>query len=368
MNWKRITPFDYRKVKQEVWTCDDPQYKKTFNVEVTTGKEIDILSLKVNLTEGFSDKVNKIRQSREAVYKHQEKLERVTECPVCSHVSEDARKDLNIYGAQYVICNNCSHYFVLYRPTEGQSKNFYAQSTEYQSTYTDKRSLETRVNQVAIPKAKYIIQQYERKYGRKPKSILDVGAGSGHFVYACRQLGIDCQGVEISAPGRIFAKENFGVDLLDVDFLKGAEQFECDVVTFCGLIEHVTSPVGMLKSAKQALGKEGMIIADVPRWNCFSTAVHEAFPTSVVRHLDPMDHIQCFSDSSLTTAFVLAGYDVVSVWYFGMDAFELVMQTAHALDDPKVVEILREKIPTFQAVLDSGRLSDFMIFVGIPTL
>ncbi|MDO8505532.1 MAG: methyltransferase domain-containing protein [bacterium] len=367
MQWSRITTFSPQKSQQEIWLCDDPQYQRRFNVDVTTGKDIDILSLKANLTEGFSEKVQRVKESREAVYRDPNNLERVKMCPVCSHSSEDAQKGLNIYGAQYVICSNCSHYFVLDRPTEGQAKNFYSQSVEYQSTYADKRSLETRVNQVAIPKAKYVIEQYERQYGRKPKSILDVGAGSGHFVYACRKLGVDCQGVEISEPGRVFAKENFGVELLDVDFLKGADQFNCDVVTFFGLIEHVTSPVGMLKAAKQALGSEGMVIADVPRWNCVSTAVHASFPQSVVRHLDPMDHIQCFSDSSLATAFVFAGYDVVAAWYFGMDAFELVMQVAHASGDPKIVEALKEKIPILQESFDSGRLSDFMVFAGIPT-
>ena len=53
------------------------------------------------------------------------------------------------------------------------------------------------------------------------------------------------------------------------------------------------------------------------------------FPKSIVRHLDPLDHIQCFSDSSLATSFILSNYEIFSGWYYGMDIYELFSQLAY---------------------------------------
>jgi len=366
MKWQRITPFESNKTQQETWICEDINYKKIYNVEVTHGKEIDILSLKINLIENFAKKVSSTKNSRISAYQSKDNLELVCLCPVCGYPSDSAKEILNIYGAIYYQCRKCFHYYLLYRPTEQYLNEFYKNNIEYQSTYADKRTLKTRVEQVVIPKVKYVIQQYERIYGKPPRSIIDVGAGSGHFVYACQKLGIPCEGIEVSESGRAFCKENFDIELFDGDFLKEAQRFNCDVVTFWGLIEHVSSPIEMLKSSILALNKEGMVIADVPRWDSFSTAVHCAFPDSVIRHLDPMDHIQCFSDSSLATAFSLSGYDIVAAWYFGMDAYELATQLSYILGENRILDVMREKIPIFQKRLDLAKLSDFMVFVGIP--
>lgn len=367
MKWQRVIPFETSKSQQETWICIEEGNQKQFGVEVTQGKEIDILSLKVNMIGNFAEKVANTKSSRMATYQTKENLERVQNCPVCGNTSDKVKEVLNIYGASYGQCQECCHYFVLYRPTEEYLREFYKSNTEYQSTYADKRTLETRVEQVVTPKAKYVIQQYERIYGKSPVSILDVGAGSGHFVYACQQLGISCEGIEISDSGRAFCKENFGIDLIDLDFLKAAEHFNCDIVTFWGVIEHVPHPVEMLRAAHAALNDGGMIVADVPRWDCLSTAIHRALPTSVVRHLDPMDHIQCFSDSSLATAFTLSDYEIIAAWYFGMDAYELVTQISHVLNENRVIESMGKHISTLQERLDQAKLSDFMVFVGIPS-
>ncbi|MFC1866760.1 class I SAM-dependent methyltransferase [Thermodesulfobacteriota bacterium] len=366
MKWQRITPFESNITQQEIWICENINYKKKYNVEVTHGKKIDIFSLKINLIENFAKKVSSTKNSRISLYKSKDNLEIVSSCPVCDYPSDSAKEILNIYGAVYYQCRECFHYYLLYRPTEKYLKEFYKNNVEYQSTYSDKRTLETRVEQVVIPKAEYVIQQYERIYGRPPRSIMDVGAGSGHFVYACQKLGVHCEGIEISESGRAFCKDNFNIELFDVDFLREAQRFNCDIVSFFGLIEHVSSPIDMLKSSISALNKEGMVIADVPRWDSFSTAVHCAFPDSVIRHLDPMDHIQCFSDSSLATAFNLSGYDIVAAWYFGMDAYELATQLSYISGDNNVLESLKEKIPLFQKTLDLAKLSDFTVFVGVP--
>jgi 2-polyprenyl-3-methyl-5-hydroxy-6-metoxy-1,4-benzoquinol methylase len=366
--WSRIIPFESGNKQEEVWIYKTSNAEKRYEVEVTLGKPIDILSLKIDMIENFGSVVARIRDSRILVFK-KNNLQRVDLCPICkASVKKNIKEILNVYGARYVKCKSCSHYFVEEIPTKKALEEFYSKDKEYQNTYTDKRTSETRVQQVVIPKAKWVIRQFERIYGRKPKSILDIGAGSGYFVHACRKLGITTNGIEPSETGRSFCRENFGFELLNKNFIKEWKAFtNYEIITFWGVIEHVSYPLKMLNAAsKILLGKEGLVITEVPRWDCLSSAVQSVFFNSIVRHLDPLGHINCFTDSSLATAFKESNFDIVAAWYFGMDAYELFTQISYLLNKNKVIKEMGEYIPEFQGRLDLARLSDEMVFVGKP--
>jgi len=367
-NWSRITPFETQCNQEETWLYKDGKIEKRFDVQVELGKPIDILSLKLSMLEDFRKNTAKIRDSRIAIYKKTD-MQYVENCPVCENNTQSSCEVLQVYGAKYFRCENCSHYFVIERPSKKALEEFYAKDNQYQNTYADSKTTETRIKEVAVPKVKWLLRQFERVYGRKPKSVLDVGAGSGHFVQACKVSGIEADGIELSDKGRLFCKENFGIELLDKDFAKGWESFtDYEVITFWGVIEHVSHPMEMLTSAAKALSKkDGLIVVEVPRWSCFSTTVQSAFSGSIVRHLEPLGHINCFSDSSLATAFLMSGFDITAAWYFGMDAYELITQTSNLLNDNSVLEKMGENIPAFQKTLDLARLSDEVVFSGKPS-
>lgn len=67
--WSRVVPFESQKKQEEVWVCKDAQTQKRYNVEVTFGKPVDILSLKLNMVEEFKANVARIRDSRVALFK-----------------------------------------------------------------------------------------------------------------------------------------------------------------------------------------------------------------------------------------------------------------------------------------------------------
>lgn len=361
--WTRTSKFTTKSNQQEIW-----QYKgKDYLVDVTFGKPVDILKLKANMVEDYQHKVDIISKSRKEIYGTE--LQEVKCCPICGH--EKQREALQIYGAQYVQCENCTHYFVKRIPTKETLDEFYKNDKEYQSTYADPKTTQTRIDHVAKPKAEWVISQYERLYGRKPRSIMDVGAGSGHFVRACRYMGMLAAGIEPSETGRQFAKDNLDVLLLEGDFLEDYGLYRgYDVVTFWGVLEHVTNPMEFLKSAKSVIKKKGLVVAEVPRWDCMSTTIQTIFPNSVVRHLDPLGHIQCFTDSSLATAFVENGYSPVAAWLFGMDAYEMFIQLFRSwswqsgLKRDDILYNFGELIPQIQQRLDLAKLSDEIVIAA----
>jgi 2-polyprenyl-3-methyl-5-hydroxy-6-metoxy-1,4-benzoquinol methylase len=365
--WLRTLPFEPSTHGSQIWVYrGDDGLEEQYSVTVTLGKPIDILLLKVRVVEHFAEHLEQVSRSRTELFANPDNLERLESCPIC--LSTDTPEILRVYGAEYRQCRGCSHCFVGKRPTKEALEAFYSTDGTYQSVYADRRTTETRVQQVALPKAEWAVAMFEEVHKRRPRSILDVGAGSGHFVHACNELGIDADGVELSESGRRFARDTFGIRMLDVDFVEDASSLPAyDIITFWGVIEHVPHPLKMLQAASGMLaGRDGLVVAEVPRWNCFSTAVQSLFPESIVRHLDPLGHIHCFTDSSLASSFRGAGLAIVGAWYFGMDAYELVMQLAHRLADDKAAGELGRAIPALQRALDSGMLSDQVVFAGRP--
>ena len=363
--WNRITPFKYTNPQTEIWLYQDKKKTLSYKVETTLGKPIDILALKSNMVSNYGLKVKQMQNSRKKLFK-KERLEHITHCPICKNKAKGLPAIFKVYGAEYIQCQNCTHCFVKNRLTDESLKKFYAQDTAYQSTYADPKTTETRLKQVALPKAEWVIKQFQKIYGRKPKGILDIGAGSGHFVKACKNLGLRAEGLELSRNGKDFCKQNFGFELLNQDFLNTKVPLKnYEIITFWGLIEHVPEPMQMLKKAASLLkGKKGLVISSVPNWYSFSTAVQKAFSASIIRHLEPLAHINCFTDSSLATAYLKNGLYPAAAWYFGMDAYELVTQTAYFLKNNSILDKMSPTLPIWQACFDQARLSDELVLAG----
>ncbi|MFH1800825.1 MAG: class I SAM-dependent methyltransferase [Candidatus Omnitrophota bacterium] len=353
----------FYKSKKEKWFSG----RRCCCVDIQMGKPLDFFSLKKDIIETFAQSLAKIRVSRKSLFRTASTVP-VGKCPVCGASARKSRFKLAVYGAQYHECGNCSHHFVVNRPTPSALKDFYVKSAQYAATYTNKKTIDLRLKQVAIPKAKWAIEQYRKMYGCYPRSILDVGAGAGHFVHACRQMGLSAEGIEVSQPSRNFCRKHFGFDLIDIDFIDASKKMpKVEMITFWGVIEHVSNPVAFLKEAFKMVSKpRGIVVAEVPRWNCISTLFQSVFVDSIVRHLDPLGHINCFTDQSLRRAFELGGFAPVSAWYFGMDAYELMMQFAYLLKDKSVLKLFLKHINALQSLIDGARLSDEMVFAGRP--
>lgn len=372
INWLRTCPMQTSPDTNhtEIWVSKrSPKDKgRSYKVNVRLGKPLDIISLHPEMVKDFGAQVLHSKTSRISLFRTGE-LERVDKCPVCGAPTKNSQLKLNVYGGLYHQCRSCSHCFVINRPTKAAFDKFYSRdNVGFAATYTDKKTTETRLQQVAVPKAEWMVEQFKLLYGRKPRSILDVGAGGGHFVYACKQLGMDAQGIELSEESREFCRKNFGIELKAADFAVDWKFFsDIDVVTLWCVLEHLPNPMDFLNAAYRLLsGRKSLVVVEVPRWDSVSTAVQTLFPDSIVRHLNPVGHIHCFTDNSLSTALEISGFAPVAAWYFGEDAFELMTQLSYRLGDNRLIEIFKKHISSLQSSIDQARMSDEIALAGNP--
>ena len=333
-----------------------------------TGKKVDIFELKAQTFTRFASAIEEIKASRTEMYAPGN-VEPVPECPICDAPTSDSRVLGEVYGATYCECVGCSHVYVRQRMTAEALKRFYKESQTYAATYTDKARAELRVAQVAKPKAEWAVRAFKRKYGREPRWIVDVGAGGGHFVKACRDLGLRADGVELSEWSQRFCREHFGFDLVSASFDVDYERFRgADLITYWGVLEHVPFPRRFVAATRGAIAREGMAVAAVPRWTSLSTTIQLLWSDTIVRHMDPGGHIHVFSDNSLLTLLTSETFAPTDAWFFGMDVYELVSQVLHRAGDGAgpLAERLRGLVGHLQPFVDAHLISDEIVVASVP--
>jgi 2-polyprenyl-3-methyl-5-hydroxy-6-metoxy-1,4-benzoquinol methylase len=110
---------------------------------------------------------------------------------------------------------------------------------------------------------------------RAPGRLLDVGPGTGIFLYIARsEFGWEPSGVDICPESAVKAKEEFDIDLEVGDFDTYAWPRESfDAVTMLDMLEHTTDPSASLARAFELLKPGGVLYVVVPNQRCLLTLI-----------------------------------------------------------------------------------------------
>ncbi|MHC4887177.1 MAG: hypothetical protein ACYTGH_19030, partial [Planctomycetota bacterium] len=84
------------------------------------------------------------------------------------------------------------------------------------------------------------------------------------------------------------------------------------------------------------------------------------------RHIDPASHVNLFSDGAIMSLLHNSGFQPVAAWYFGMDAYEWLVQTAMGSGHHDLLDQLSPRIPALQTWFDRARLCDDIIVAAVP--
>jgi SAM-dependent methyltransferase len=99
--------------------------------------------------------------------------------------------------------------------------------------------------------------------------LLDLGAGTGKFLNTAQAVGFEVTGVEPIAAACRTAKQKHGLDLINAtleDYLISDSQLY-DVILLLNVLEHVASPLEVLRLVYQHLNGGGLSVIVVPNTN-----------------------------------------------------------------------------------------------------
>lgn len=284
-------------------------------------------------------------------------------CYVCS--SKKSHKVSTFFGVNYMMCDKCNHVYLNRRLDDKSLTKYYTEDPDYfNNPYTRKNIIKLR-NQIFKPKIEFV------KRFSKGKKWLDVGAGDGTAVSAAKSLRFDVTGIEISETARTFAKKHRNLNLFNGtlgDFLE-QNKTKWDIISFFGVMEHIPNPVQALRQANKLLAKNGLVAIEVPNYESFST-YFQKLTRAPDRHLAIPAHIMLFTKKSAEYILHKNGFESVAIWYYGMDAIELLKYMKlvdKKFANSELLQALSTKINEIQNIFDSSKMSDGFLIIGKKT-
>jgi SAM-dependent methyltransferase len=147
------------------------------------------------------------------------------------------------------------------------------------------------------------IQKFTSKHlpdGRR--NLLDIGAGTGVFPYAMKNVGWCCTALDPDSQACEHLREKVGVAVIqgDLNSVTGQSIGTFDLITLNKVIEHVEDPVSMLESAGKLLSRDGILYIEVPDGSA-------AARLSQDREEFYVEHLHAFSVTSLASSIERAG-------------------------------------------------------------
>lgn len=253
-----------------------------------------------------------------------EQIKTYTTCPVCDHTSFVdflTLKDHMITKEDFKIvkCETCGFHFTNPIPSESVIGQYY-KSENYISHSSSKAGLINRaynvVRNITLKNKVKLISRLSNG-----KDLLEIGSGTGHFLKASLNAGFNVQGLEPDEDARLFAKNQFGLDLQSLDEITEIESNSKDVITMWHVLEHVYHLKRDVAEFVRVLKNDGVLIIAVPNMNSWDANHYDSFWAAY----DVPRHLYHFQESTIKKLFVQFNLDCVEVLPMKFDSYYVSM-------------------------------------------
>lgn len=219
-----------------------------------------------------------------------EQLNTINACPVCEHAEFESfidLKDWMITKEEFTIvkCSSCGFHFTNPIPAESIIGNYY-KSEEYVSHSSSNKGIINRVYSIV---RNYTLKQKVKLLSNytKGNSLLDIGAGTGHFLNLAQTQGYEIQGLEPDEDARSFANQQFNLSLEKLDTLTSISSDSKDLITMWHVLEHVYHLKRDLSEIVRVLKTGGYLFIAVPNMDSWDAKFYKSYWAAydVPRHL-----------------------------------------------------------------------------------
>ena len=152
-----------------------------------------------------------------------------------------------------------------------------------------------------------------------PKSLLDVGIGTGIFLHLARERGWDPIGAELCAERAAKAAKEFELPIAVGPFEEQSfDGRRFQAITMLDVLEHVTNPLAMLQRAHELIEPRGVLLVTAPNERSLLTTLVGAYARAggpvaaklLARLYVPL-HLHYFTPRTLTRLLTAAGFRVL---------------------------------------------------------
>ncbi|AEA43527.1 class I SAM-dependent methyltransferase [Fluviicola taffensis] len=182
------------------------------------------------------------------------------------------------------LCSSCHLLFTNPRPTIDHISDYY-KSEDYVSHSSTKKGFVNKVygwvRSYTLKKKIALLKQLT-----DGKQLLDIGAGTGHFLTKAKQSGYSVLGLEPDEDARKVALSENGIELKDLSLLHELNQ-SFDIISMWHVLEHVYNLQADLDKIVSLVNQGGVLIIAVPNYTSFDAQYYKEFWAAydVPRHL-----------------------------------------------------------------------------------
>jgi 2-polyprenyl-3-methyl-5-hydroxy-6-metoxy-1,4-benzoquinol methylase len=215
-------------------------------------------------------------------------------------------EDATIYS--YLKCPECSIVFIYPKPNENQlEEDVYNENYFY---YPPLKWYQKIVYSIYFYKdyAQWVNSEFLDK-----KKLLDAGCGQGEFMHTMRRSNWDVYGTEFNPYLVEMLKKEFGTEKIYTvsQYEQGMIKEKFNAITFWHVIEHLSTPVPTLESARNLLNEKGIVFIELPNAD---SLVLSLFKNNYTWLRIP-DHVYYYSPLTLTNLLKKAGFTQIKISY-----------------------------------------------------
>ena len=209
------------------------------------------------------------------------KLNTLNQCPICEKSElEDflKSKDFTFSKEDFTVqrCVSCGFRFTNPIPTEETIGGYYG-ADNYMSHATQSSKglmpfVYKRVRNINLNNKLRLLKRYAGN-----KRLLDIGAGNGFFLEACKTEGYIVQGLEPDEKARKVAKTDRGLDLESPEKISNIATDSIDVITMWHVLEHVYHLKRDIAEYMRVLKPDGTLILALPNIDSFDSTHYKEY-------------------------------------------------------------------------------------------
>jgi SAM-dependent methyltransferase len=179
------------------------------------------------------------------------------DCNYCG--SSDFEEACFYDGLRFVRCKACGLVFRNPRPRDADNREFY--NLDY---YARLSEFQDRISAARLAIYRQALSRLDAEITLRPRRLLDIGCGHGHFLKLARDSGWEVEGLELSNSACNYARSKFGIEVAnkpieEANFKSGY----FDVVTLWNALDHIFDPAGCLAQVYRILKPGGLLIIRV---------------------------------------------------------------------------------------------------------
>ena len=250
---------------------------------------------------------------------------------------------------------NQEYDFLVTSPVPSDLAKYY-QSEDYISHTDAKKSLFDNVYQIVKRHTLKKKVALLNSFLPEQKTVLDIGAGTGDFLHACKKDNWKVVGVEPSIKAREIAESKNVLLEKELSFFKG-QKF--DVITLWHVLEHVENLEAYTQSLQELLKENGTLLIAVPNYKSFDASHYGSFWAA----FDVPRHVWHFSQTSIQKIFALVSLKVVQTIPMKFDAYYVSLLSEKYKNGK--MNILKSFWIGFQSNIKAKRSSEYSSLIYV---